>query len=165
MPTPRIRAAFALSVLPLLVGAAVIIREITHPAFGLDPAPRAGERSCTRLTHQVPDAIAGQDRTPTSVAGVALWGDGAIVLRCGFEPPLPTEDFCANVNGVDWVLREKESTGDKKKLITYGRSPAVEAVVDTRRVAMDAALVDLAQLAAPLPKTDRKCINVADTMP
>ncbi|MFI9029211.1 hypothetical protein [Streptomyces sp. NPDC053560] len=77
------------------------------------------------------------------------------------RPPAPTVDPCATVNGVDWVFRERRSRNGAKVIVTYGRRPAVEAVVSGRVTAVDAVLVDLSRVVEPIEKYTR-CLNSGD---
>ncbi|MFJ5796956.1 DUF3515 family protein [Streptomyces decoyicus] len=162
MPRPTRRTALVVGAAAVTVAAASLLAHegFASPAFGLEAAPRAESGACTRLTTAYPDEVAGADRTPTDVKGAAVWGDGAVIVRCGLAAPLPTNDPCAQVDGVDWVWRASQDD-DSKLLITYGRAPAVEVRIDTRHAAPDAALVDLSRLVKPIHQ-GHKCIGRSD---
>ncbi|GES32125.1 DUF3515 family protein [Streptomyces angustmyceticus] len=157
----------------LLVGAAVVLaaaasvvayESVSSPTFGLDAAPGAGSAACARIADGYPDEIAGAGRTSTGLAGAAAWGDGAVVARCGLDKPLPTKEACAQVDGVDWVWRTSPDDDGRTLLVTYGRSPAVEVRIDTRRAAPDAVLIDLSRLVKPL-RQDHRCLSRDDVAP
>ncbi|MGW7491251.1 DUF3515 family protein [Streptomyces sp. NPDC054786] len=164
-PSTRLlrRTPVLLSAAAVIVAAASLMayESVTSPAFGLEAAPRAGSAACTRLTAAYPDEVAGADRTPADVKGAAVWGDGAVIARCGLATPLPTNDPCAQIDGVDWVWRAPQDDDGRKLLITYGRAPAVEVRIDTRRAAPDAVLVDLSRLVKPIRQSHR-CISTSD---
>ncbi|KWT60129.1 hypothetical protein ADL21_20130 [Streptomyces albus subsp. albus] len=84
---------------------------------------------------------------------MAVWGDGAVVLRCGTTPPKQTTDPCVNVNGVDWVLREGASDSGERVLITYGRDPAIEVTVAEASASAGDGLVDLGPAVEEIPQT------------
>jgi hypothetical protein len=151
--------AVAAAVLAVTAATAVYLAATADP--GPDPAPRAGEPSCQKLTGRYPQSLGTLTRTRTATEGAAVWGEGAATIRCGLEPLLPTEELCVTVEGVDWVLREKDSAGGRKVIVTYGRTPAAEAVLSPD-VPSDIALVELSKAVAMLPKNGRKCITASD---
>ena len=117
------------------------------------PGPMAGTAACTALAGRLPERVLDRPRTKLAVAGAAAWGDPAIVLRCGVEPAGPSDNPCAEYDGVDWVFTE---TKDVFRFVTYHRTPAVEVTVPTSigRTTTPGALIDLAKAVAPIPKTD-----------
>jgi hypothetical protein len=150
-PSKRGLAAIGLVGGAAAVTAAVVAQRSTSPAVRVEPAARADDPACAR--------IAGHERDDTSTPGVAVWGDGTVVLRCGLEPPARTTDPCFGVNGVDWVFRESRSAEQGRKiLITYGRNPAVEAFVSDRITEIDSVLVSLSDVVKPIERKDGKCI-------
>ncbi|MEU7261153.1 DUF3515 family protein [Streptomyces rimosus] len=54
---------------------------------GRESAPNAGHPACGRAAAHYPSQLLGKERSSTSAEGVAIWGDGAVVLRCGTAPP------------------------------------------------------------------------------
>ncbi|MCI3269934.1 DUF3515 family protein [Streptomyces cylindrosporus] len=126
---------------------------------GIRAAKGAGAPYCKRIADGAPASLGGHSRRDSSLAGVAVWGDQAIVLRCGVTPPGPTGDPCFAVDGVDWVYDEAQSTDGRKVVVTYGRTPATQVVFDGS-TGTDAALVDLSRLVAPVRQTSR-CLGKA----
>lgn len=162
IPRPR-RAALAAAASVLTAGVLVSCGA-DSPGEGVTAAPHAGDAACEQLADRYPDRLGGQDLAFTDRPGVAVWGENAIVLRCGVELPVPTLDPCATVDGVDWVFREDRSKDGGKVVVTYGRDPAVEVVVSDDVAAVDDVLVDLSALVEPV-KTYAKCINLDDVRP
>ena len=119
------------------------------------PGPDAGTAACTALLKRLPDQVLSRARADPAVTGVAAWGDPAIVLRCGVSPAAPSDNPCADYNGVDWVFTE---TDDVFRFVSYHRTPAVEVTIPTSidRTTAPGALIDLAKAVAPLPK-DADC--------
>ncbi|MFF3273752.1 DUF3515 family protein [Streptomyces chrestomyceticus] len=147
-----------------LVAAGVLAFSLLPSPPEIESAPNAGHPLCADIARNYPRQLLGENRTEAKGEGVAVWGDSAVVLRCGMKPPKPTTDLCLNVNGVDWVLRsDASSEGEggsksKKTLLTYGRDPAVEVTVTAE--AMTAAgdtLVDLGDAVRAIPQK-AKCI-------
>ncbi|MFE2290748.1 DUF3515 family protein [Streptomyces sp. NPDC059452] len=134
------------------------------PGDGVTSAPHAGNAACEKIADRYPDRLGGQELTFSDRPGVAVWGSNAIVLRCGVELPAPTTDPCANVDGVNWVFREDSSEDGAKTVVTYGRDPAVEAVISDEVVAVDDVLVELSTLVKPV-KTYTQCLNLDDVPP
>lgn len=160
---PRQRRAVVAAAAALAAGVLVSCGT-DSPGEGVTSAPHAGDAACERLADRYPDRLGGQELTFTDRPGVAVWGENTIVLRCGVELPVPTIDPCATVEGVDWVFREDRSKDGGKMVVTYGRDPAVEAVVSADVAAVDDVLVDLSALVEPV-KTYTKCINLDDVRP
>ncbi|WP_194377298.1 DUF3515 domain-containing protein, partial [Streptomyces durbertensis] len=120
------------------------------PSFDVERAPRADAPECVRLLKRLPDELAGRGREDVRTQGVAVWGDGDVVLRCGLRPPPPSVDPCVAVDDVEWLLLEARSQGDRKVLLTYGRDPAVEVSLSQEVDGVDAALIDLSRLVEPI---------------
>ncbi len=144
-----------------LVIGALAVREWSLPEYDVAAAPGGGSPACEQASHRYPHRLAGQELTFTGRPGVAVWGDSAVVLRCGLKPPAPTVDACVSVNGVDWVFRDGQSVGGKKVIVTYGRNPAVEAVISDHVAAIDGVLVDLSKMVKPIKKYS-KCLGPDD---
>lgn len=119
LPTWRLVAAIVLPVcviVAVVVAAAVInSRPATDvsdplPVSAVD-APGAGTAACAGLLAALPDPLGQLPRRTLdhaddpSLAGVAGWGEPAVVLRCGV--PTPTELTCSAavqvVDGVTWL--------------------------------------------------------------
>src|SRR5699024_6305809 len=81
----------------------------------------------------LPDEIAGEQARRTSSQGTKAWGDPSIaVLRGGVTPPGPTTDRCVSASGVDWISRPADDDDSTWAFTSYGRTPAVEVLVDRR---------------------------------
>ena len=97
-------------------------------AVEVEGAPAGAGQGCRDVVAALPSTLAGAPaRATTGAPGTAAWGDPAIVLTCGTEPPGPTTLECVRVDEVDWVLLAGDSTG--AILSTYGRDPAVTVEV------------------------------------
>jgi hypothetical protein len=149
---PRLRAAFAaLALLPVLALAAACSDSVraTVPPSGADPA-------CTRLGGTLPSTLLKAKRRPTTPSSPALaaWGDPAIVVRCGVDPPGPTPELCIAVDGVDWVARALDSGYD---FTTYGRVPAVQVLVPKHYAPETFALTGLAPAVKAIPQGEHRC--------
>lgn len=159
-PSRRGQVALGVGVSAAVVAGVLVAREVSSPALDVRPAARADDPACTRIADRYPARLVGEGRDPVAVTGVASWGNGGVVLRCGLEPPGETADLCVEVGGVDWVFREDRSAGSGYRvLITYGRDPAVQAFVDDRITAIDGVLVDLSDMVRPIERApDDTCV-------
>ncbi|MFF8387441.1 DUF3515 domain-containing protein [Streptomyces kanasensis] len=100
------------------------------------PRPAAEEAAACRALHaELPDTVAGLDRTGTEPRSelTAAWGDGAIVLRCGVPRPARMSDPQAEAieaDGVGWLVEQRE--GDGPRFTTTYRKAYVEVSLDER---------------------------------
>ncbi|MGY6025056.1 DUF3515 family protein [Streptomyces spinosirectus] len=130
---------------------------VTGGESGPEAAPHARDAACRAAAGKLPGKIAGLERGHTVAAGVAEWGGGKIVARCGIPMPAKTPDPCATVNGVDWVWHYGQGGDGRDLLVTYGRSPGLEVTLQ-RGAPSDAALIELTKAASVLPR-HRKCLD------
>ncbi|MFJ9825427.1 DUF3515 domain-containing protein [Streptomyces sp. NPDC101160] len=117
------------------------------------PGPPAAEAAfCRALAKELPDTVAGLERTGTEPESelTAAWGDAAIVLRCGVPRPEKMNDPQAqgiDANGVNWLFEPR--AGDGPRFTTTYRKTYVEVTLDKRYAHDVGPLVDLA---APVKK-------------
>lgn len=144
MPRPRLARAWIV-VPALLVGGCA-------SAVPVDPATHATDPACAALVLATPDSLGnGLTRRHTTAQATTAWGDPAIVLRCGVEPPGPTTERCVTVQSaqgpsIDWLVVQDDGAGGATTgptptgqptagaagdwtFTTYGRVPAVEVHV------------------------------------
>ncbi|MBM7505080.1 DUF3515 family protein [Agromyces aurantiacus] len=115
-----------------------------------DPAPDAADPDCAAVVVRLPDEVAGLAARETNAQGTGAWGSPAsVLLRCGVEPPGPTTLRCVSVDDVDWII--DESDAPRYRFVTYGRTPAVEVVVDNDVVSGTTAVTDLSTAVAAIP--------------
>ena len=114
----------------------------------------------------MPGTLGGLERQSTTSQATDAWGDDyPIVARCGVDVPPPSTDPCVTIEttgyGVDWIVREEE---DHWVATTYGRNPAVEALIP--KIRADAAVDDLLAALTPpaslAPTTGRACVGLSD---
>lgn len=129
-------------------------------AVTFDPAPSASDPDCAAVVVRLPDTVAGLAERETNAQGTGAWGQPAsVLLRCGVEPPGPTTDRCVSVDGVDWII--DESDAPTYLFTTYGRTPAVEVVVDNDAVSGTTAITDLSRAVAAIP-AEGGCVAADD---
>lgn len=126
-------------------------------AVSVEAAPEANNPACAEFMVLLPQELAGEKRRSTTSQATAAYGDPAsIIVRCGVPKPPPSTDPCATVNGVDWLTQQ----GNPAWTITsYGRSPAVEVLLDPNKVASSTALVALSAATSKLPQESR-CLSI-----
>jgi hypothetical protein len=150
-----------LSAAMLLAASAVVVLSGCAPAVDVAAAKGSADPACAPAMVALPDSLADTAhlRETTSQA-TAAWGDPSLViLRCGVNPPGPTTDPCVSVNGVDWVTKEGNPTWT---LTTFGRTPAVEILLDPNKIASSTVLSQLSAAVAKIPQS-KKCIGPSET--
>ncbi|MFF2495016.1 DUF3515 domain-containing protein [Agromyces sp. NPDC058064] len=158
-PRPRRLRLAAL----LVAGAAALALTGCSQAVPIDPAAGASDPDCAAVVVRLPDSIAkdtGQEQREreTNAQGTGAWGSPAsVLLRCGVPEPGPTTDRCVSVNGVDWVI--DESDAPNFRFTTYGRTPAVEVLVDNDVVSGTTAITELSSAVSVIP-ADGGCTDV-----
>lgn len=119
LPRWRLIAAIALPVIAIIavvVTAAIVnsrpVTDVTDPlVVSSVEAPGATTAACDSLMAALPDPLGGLVRRELVrgddplLAGVAAWGEPAVILRCG--TPTPNELTCSSpvqvVDGVTWL--------------------------------------------------------------
>ncbi|WP_312854823.1 DUF3515 family protein [Agromyces agglutinans] len=128
----------------------------------LERAEAGTDVACADVVVRLPDAVAELEQRDTDAQGTGAWGSpAAVLLRCGVEPPGPTEDRCVSVDGVDWVIDETDAP--RYRFTTYGRTPAVEVIVDNDVVSGTTAITDLARAVSVIP-AEGACTSI-DELP
>ncbi|MFE2291993.1 DUF3515 family protein [Streptomyces sp. NPDC059452] len=150
---PSKRTTLPLAAAAVAVAAALVFVVAKEPHYEVRPGAQSGNAHCGRIKENAPSKLAGHPKHATEMAGVALWGDSNILLRCGVDPIRPTTDPCFTADGVDWVIDTARSSETKKVIITYGRIPATEVTVTHSLKAPDEVLVELSALIAPIEQT------------
>ncbi|AVL97013.1 MULTISPECIES: DUF3515 family protein [Microbacterium] len=93
----------------------------------LEPAADANDPACANVSVLLPNTVGGYERVWTDAQATGAWGDPTVVLRCGVEPPAPSDLVCTTLGGVDWLVLEQEE--ERQRLVTYGREPAIEVII------------------------------------
>ena len=117
-------------------------------------APTLDDREsavCAELLRALPATVDDVERREVEPAGAAAaaWGDPAIVLRCGVEPPRGLDEFatCQEVDGVGWYVPEEQMTGAPLPvtITTVDREVLVEVSLPEEHWPPANAMVDLAE--------------------
>jgi hypothetical protein len=127
------------------------------PTVSLEPAADANNPGCADVIVRLPDAVDGQERRTTNAQSTAAWGNPATaILRCGIEPVEISTLPCVTANGVDWII--DESAKPSFRFISFGRTPALEVIVDSENAVGVNVLDSLAQAVKSIEATKR-CIG------
>ncbi|GGR23557.1 DUF3515 domain-containing protein [Agromyces mediolanus] len=139
---------------------AALLLAACAPIVPFDPAPEASDADCASLVVRLPDTVAELPKRETNAQGTGAWGEPAsVLLRCGVPVPGPTTDRCVSVDGIDWII--DESDAPRYLFTTYGRTPAVEVLVDNDVVGGTTAIADLSNAVGVIP-ADGGCTSVDD---
>ncbi|KQP01330.1 DUF3515 domain-containing protein [Leifsonia sp. Leaf264] len=129
-------------------------------AVSLEPAADAKSTACADVVVRLPATVADQASRETGAQGTGAWGDpAAVLLRCGVPTPGPTTEECVSVNGVDWI--QDDSDAPRYRFTTFGRTPAVEVILDYDEVSGSTTLADLASAVSVIEPTSQ-CTDVTD---
>jgi hypothetical protein len=147
------RAALLAPLLLVLAGCA--------PVLALEPADDATDPACAEVIVRLPDTVGALSARETNAQGTGAWGEPAsVILRCGVPSPAPTATLpCLTVDGIDWLRDDADEPN--YVFTTYGRTPAVEVIVDGNEVSGLSALTDLATAVSYIP-ADRACVAPED---
>jgi hypothetical protein len=128
----------------------------------LEPAADAVNPTCADLIVRLPTSVAALPERETNAQATGAWGSpAAVLLHCGVTVPGPSTLPCLTVNGIDWI--EDDSEAPLYRYTTYGRDPATELVIDSKKVSGSTVLVDLANAVASIPAAG-KCLGSEDLL-
>ncbi|AWB95799.1 DUF3515 domain-containing protein [Agromyces badenianii] len=149
-----------------VTAASVFVLAACTQIVPVDAGPEARDSACAAVVVRLPDTLARdteaeQPKRETNAQGTGAWGTPAsVVLRCGAETPGPTTDRCVSVNGVDWVIDETDAP--RYLFTTYGRTPAVEVLVDNDVVSGTTVITELADAVSVIP-AEGGCTTLDET--
>ncbi|MBM7830184.1 hypothetical protein JOE59_000889 [Agromyces cerinus] len=162
---PRSRPRRRLLAAAVTAASVLVLAGCSQPV-PIETAPLASDPACAAVVVRLPDTLAKdteaeQVERETNAQGTGAWGEPAsVILRCGAETPGPTTDRCVSVNGVDWVI--DESDAPNYLFTTYGRTPAVEVLVDNDVVSGTTVITELAAAVSVIP-ADGGCTTLDET--
>ncbi|MDP5228558.1 MULTISPECIES: DUF3515 domain-containing protein [Arthrobacter] len=159
MRFPRFRS---LTSAVILATGAVLALSACSSTVDVTAADDAANPACAPMMVTLPDQLADANRRQTNAQATAAWGDPSqVILRCGVTPPGPTTDSCVDVNGVDWVIKPGKDGSSIYTLTTFGRTPAVELLLDNNKISSATVLATLASPVAKIKATG-KCVGQED---
>jgi hypothetical protein len=155
-PARSPKRSFALAAL-VAISASLTLTGCTANV-SLDAADDSNNPLCAAITVRLPQQLAGQDRRTTDAQATGAWGDpSSIILRCGLPEVDASLLKCVTVENVDWLV--DPSNSPNYRFITFGRNPATEVIVDSKKVAGVDVLSNLALAIQNIP-AKRTCSAV-----
>lgn len=116
----------------------------------LEPAEYANDPACAEVSVRYPAQISDLDQRYTNAQATTAYGEPAAVLvRCGLEPVFASTLPCVTAADVDWLV--DDSAAPNFRFISFGRTPAVEVVVDSQAASGITTLESLSQAVSRLP--------------
>jgi hypothetical protein len=113
------------------------------PTVNIEAAPDSNNPACAEVSVRLPDEIDGNKKRVTNAQATAAWGNpSAVILRCGLPAVEVSTLSCVSASGVDWLVDDSQSPS--YRFISFGRSPAIEVIVDSSAIAGVTALDSLA---------------------
>jgi len=127
------------------------------PTVSLEPAADANNPGCADVIVRLPDGVDGQERRTTNAQSTAAWGNPAtVILRCGIEPVEISTLPCVTASGVDWII--DESAKPSFRFISFGRTPALEVIVDSEN-AVGVNVLDSLEQAVKSIEPTKNCVS------
>jgi hypothetical protein len=119
----------------------------------IDPAADSNNPLCAAVSVRLPDTADGLARRTTDAQATAAWGTpSAVLFRCGLAPVTVSKLKCVTASKVDWLV--DDSNAPNYRLITFARKPAMEVVIDSKKVSGVNVLDDLSLAVQQVPATD-----------
>lgn len=151
----RTRLAAVAAIAPM----ALLLSGCTTPV-PMTPAADANNPECANVIVRLPDTVGEQAKRETNAQATGAWGNpAAALLTCGVDVPGPTTLPCVSIDDIDWI--EDDSQAPLYRYTTYGRTPAVEVVIDSQAISGTSVLVDVSGAVGVLPQTG-KCTDYSD---
>lgn len=155
-------------------------------AVNLTAAPDAANPACAKAMIAMPDELVGFTQRETTAQATTAWGDpAAIIVKCGVTVTQPVIDTCAEVNGVDWILKPLEGSQPSHSAMpadsgvsqaseqtatgiwtatTFGRNPAITVTFNADSVPSSTLLTGINSAVEQIEQT-QQCLSAADTPP
>lgn len=127
----------------------------------LDAAPDSNNPKCAAITVRLPDTIESFAARDTDAQATGAWGTpSAVIIRCGLPEVKVSALKCVTAGGVDWLVDPTQAPS--YRFITFGRNPATEVIVDSKRASGVSALEALAPAVLSGAKADKVCTVLAN---
>lgn len=129
-------------------------------AVSMSAAPSANAAACAAVQVRLPATVDSKfDLRNTNAQATAAWGDPEVAIyHCGVAVPTVSDLPCFSQGGVDWI---RDDRGDQVVYTTFGRSPAVQVVVDSTKTT-SSVVQELSDAVSSLPKDGHKCLDPED---
>jgi hypothetical protein len=124
----------------------------------LEPAADSNDPACAAVQVRLPETIDGNAKRQTDAQSTSAWGNPAtMIMRCGLPEVLASTLPCVTAGGIDWLV--DDSNAPDYRFITFGRKPATEVIVDSKKASGVQALDAIGFSVAQAIKADRLCID------
>ncbi|WIB31671.1 DUF3515 family protein [Curtobacterium sp. MCSS17_005] len=129
-------------------------------AVSMSAAPSANAAACAAVQVRLPATVDSKfDLRNTNAQATAAWGDPEVAIyHCGVAVPTVSDLPCFSQGGVDWI---RDDRGDQVVFTTFGRSPAVQVVVDSTKTT-SSVVQELSDAVSSLPKDGHECLDPDD---
>lgn len=129
-------------------------------AVSMSAAPSANAAACAAVQVRLPATVDSKfDLRNTNAQATAAWGDPEVAIyHCGVAVPTVSDLPCFSQGGVDWI---RDDRGDQVVYTTFGRSPAVQVVVDSTKTT-SSVVQELSDAVSSLPKDGHECLDPAE---
>jgi len=157
-----VRRAFALPA----VAACLLLAGCSPIVTMTPPAPQATSPACAGVVVRLPAQILTDAKRETDTQGTAAWGEPVrISLRCGVTATAPSSQ-CVTFDKVDWKVRSVPADRPKQYVLTtYGRTPAVQVVLDAG-LPSDQAMPPISDaVSAAIPRAAARCTIQGQPLP
>ena len=158
MDTVR-RPSRKIAIVGVLVALAAGLTGCTN-AVAMAPAPSANAAACAAAQVRLPETVDTKFALRnTNAQSTAAWGDPEVALyHCGVAVPTVSDLPCFSLSGVDWI---RDDRGDRIVYTTFGRSPAVQVVIDSTKTT-NQVVQDVTDAVSTLPKDGHECLDPSD---
>jgi hypothetical protein len=158
MDTAR-RTPRTLAILGAVIALAAGLTGCTN-AVSMSAAPSANAAACAAVQVRLPATVDSKfDLRNTNAQATAAWGDPEVAIyHCGVAVPTVSDLPCFSQGGVDWI---RDDRGDQVVFTTFGRSPAVQVVVDSTKTT-STVVQELSDAVSSLPKDGHECLDPDD---
>ncbi|PPF46058.1 DUF3515 domain-containing protein [Pseudoclavibacter sp. AY1F1] len=140
----------------------VLLTACNSASVPMEPAPDAAAPECAEVSVRLPSTVDGLELRLTNAQATGAWGSPAgVLLRCGVPTPGPTSAECQSINDIDWIV--DDSQAPTYRFTSYGRTPAVEVIVNSDVASGTNVLIDLTDAVSKLPETGG-CVGADDVL-
>ena len=150
----NLRRALVVLVTATLSATLMLSTSACSATVPLESAEFANSYACAEFSVRLPDEIELLPKRTTDAQATAAWGDPtAVIARCGLPKVTVSQLRCITAAEIDWLV--DESKAPVYRFISFGRNPATEIIVDSRRASGASALEGLSDAVAKTPQTVR----------
>lgn len=147
-------AARTLRVTALVLAAASL--SACSQVVALEAATDSNNPKCAEISVRLPSDVAGFQQRDTNAQATSAWGTpSAVIIRCGLPPVFASTLKCVTAGGVDWLVDPEQAPN--YRFITFGRNPATEVIVDSKRASGVSALEAVAPAVLAGAKASKIC--------